>query len=451
MFSTLFSFQNKSISSAALFLAGAALLSRLLGLFRDRLLAGTFGAGEELDAYFAAFRVPDFLFSLFVLGGISAVFLPLFSAEREKGEKEAWRFVNNLLHALILAIALLAGALAIFAPQLMGLVAPGFSPEQKELAANLTRLMLLSPVLFGISAVFTGVLHYFNRFLAYAMAPVLYNLGIIFGLLFLAPILGIWGAALGVLGGAALHALIQIPAAVRSGFIWRPVLDWRDIAIRRALKLALPRTLGGAAYQVNLIIMTALASTLTSGSIAVFMLADNLQSAPVGLVGIPLALASFPVLSRSFAKGEKGEFRKALLSALRKIIWLVLPASVLLCLLREPIVRILYHTGAFEAGDAQLASMVLGMFTLGILFQALIPLLSRAFFALQDTKTPTLIGVGAVAANVSLALLFLNLLPTWEIEPLLALPLALVASGFLQCVFLAFFLRKKMMGSFPQI
>ncbi|MDP2641451.1 MAG: murein biosynthesis integral membrane protein MurJ [Candidatus Yanofskybacteria bacterium] len=446
--SRIFSSQAAGITSASLILAASALLSRLFGLLRDRLLAGMFGAGEELDMYFAAFRIPDFIFAVFVLGGLSAVFLPLFSEYREKNSKEAWEFVSNLLHVLVIALGALALVLALFAPYLIGFVAPGFTAEQRETAASLTRIMLLSPILFGMSSVFSGVLHYFNRFFAYALAPVVYNLGILGGIFFFAPSLGIWGVAWGVVAGAFLHLAIQVPAALVSGFSWKPKLDIKNWAIRRALALALPRTIGGTAYEINLIAMTAFASFLSAGSIAVFTFADNLQHAPVGFIGVSLALASFPVLSRAYAAKQKEGFQDALLSTARKVVFLVFPISVFLFLFREYIVRLIFRTGVFGSQDVQLVAAVFGVFTLGIVFQALIPLFVRAFFALQDTKTPTLIGIASVCFNILAAFVLFQAFAGFENMRILALPAALVASGFLQCLFLAYFLWKKTKTAF---
>ena len=181
MIKRVFHFQTKTVTFAALLLGISALISRLLGLFRDRLLAGTFGAGQDLDVYFAAFRIPDFVYGILIMGGISAIFLPVFSEYFKKDEQEAWRLASNILNCFLVLLIVICGILAIFTPWLIKFITPGFSPEQKALAVSLTRIMFLSPIFLGLSSLFSGVLHYFNRFLAYSIAPVLYNLSIIFG------------------------------------------------------------------------------------------------------------------------------------------------------------------------------------------------------------------------------------------------------------------------------
>lgn len=460
MISRLLNFQSKTITFAAVLIGSSALISRFLGLIRDRLLAGNLGAAEEFDIYLAAFRVPDFIYGIFILGGISAVFLPLFSEYFEKSEKEAWEFVNNLLHVFVCGLAALAVILFFLAPWLAHIVAPGFSSESKEMTVGLTRLMLLSPILFGISSVFSGVLQYFNRFLAYSLAPIMYNLGIIGGILFLLPKFGLWGLGMGVVLGAGLHVLIQIPSAIKSGFVWHPVLSLGHPSIWKVLRLALPRTVGVAGYHINLIVMTALASTFSMGSIAIFILADDIQHVPVGLVGIPFALASFAALSRFFAQKNLLAFQETFFLAFRRILFLTAPFVLFLFLGRKPLTQLIYGTGRFGTADVQLTAAVLGVFTFGILFQALIPLLARAFFSLQDTKTPTVIGLSVVALNIILALAFTK---AFQFEnffsgsvlsflgldyssqaQIVALPLALTISALVQFSFLFVFLKKRM-------
>jgi putative peptidoglycan lipid II flippase len=431
-------FKANAITSAGLILGVSAVISRALALVRDRLLAGTFGAGPELDVYFAAFRIPDFLFAFFVLGAVSAAFLPLFTEYREQDAKEAWNFVSNLMNVLFVGLAVLAFVALVFAPQLVRLVGPGFTQEQLTLATSLVRVMLLSPIIFGLSSIVSGVLQYFGKFLAYAVAPIVYNLGIIFGIVFFVPMFGIMGLAYGVVLGALFHLFVQLPFALRVGLSFQKMFHI-DAGVKRVIKLALPRTIGGAAYQINVITMTALASLLTSGSIATFTFADNLHNFPVGIVGVPLALAAFPVLSRATVQKDKQLFFSSLLRTLAKIVGIVFPLSVVLFVFREQIISFIFQTGAFSVADAKVTATIFGVFCFGIVFQAVIPLLVRTFFSLQDTKTPTLIGVFAVLFNIVLALLFLNLE-----KGILALPLALVLSGAGQALLLAMFLMLKL-------
>jgi len=327
MLNGFFNSQTKTITFAAAILGLSALFSRLLGLIRDRLLAGNFGAGEELDIYFAAFRIPDFVYGILIMGGIAAVFLPVFSEYYKKNENDAWRFVNNLLNTFLFLLILLCSVLALLTPFLIDLIAPGFSPEKKDLAIDLTRIMFLSPILFGLSSLFSGILHYFNRFLAYSLAPILYNLGIIFGILFLVPIFGLPGLAYGVILGAAAHWLFQIPAAIVSGYKYKPVFNFRSPGISKVFKLMIPRTVGAAAYHLNLIVITAIASTLTVGSIAIFNFSNNLQYFPIGIIGASFAIAAFPGLCRTWAAGLKEEFSETFSSTFRQILFLIIPIN----------------------------------------------------------------------------------------------------------------------------
>lgn len=404
--------QAKTIGAAAGILAISALISRILGLVRDGLLSNTFGAGPELDSYFAAFRIPDLVYSILIAGGIAVAFLPLFTEYFSKDEKEAWKFTSNILNIFLLFLVLLSMLLFIFAPSLVKLIAPGFSPQQIDKTVLLTRLMFLSPIFFGLSSVFSGVLQYFHRFLIYGLAPILYNLGIILGILFLAPHFGVAGVALGVIFGAFLYFVIQIPSSINCGFRYRPIFNFKDPGIKKVFVLMLPRIFGMAGYQINLIVITAIASTLAAGSLAIFNFANNLQNLPIGIVGFSFAIASFPTLARTWANGQKEEFFKRFSSAFRQTLYFIIPVSILIFILRNQIVGIILRHGQFSPFDAQLTAASLGLFSFGIIALSLIPLLFRAFFSFQDTKTPTLIALAAMALNIGLSFYFVWLIKT---------------------------------------
>ncbi|MFH1462141.1 MAG: murein biosynthesis integral membrane protein MurJ [bacterium] len=462
MFNRFFNSQTKTITFAAFLLLASAFLSRVLGLFRDRLLAGRFGAGEELDIYFAAFRIPDFIYAILIMGGVAVVFLPVFSEHFQKKEEEAWRFANNLLNCFLFFLVLLCGVLFFLAPLLVSLIAPGFSTESKELAVSLTRIMFLSPIFLGLSSIFSGILHYFNRFLVYSIAPIFYNLGIIFGIVFFVPLFGVKGLAFGVILGAVFHLLIQIPAVRISGYKYTPVFNFKGSGLRKVFKLMLPRTIGAAAYQINLIVVTAIASTLTAGSIAVFNFANNLQFFPIGLVGVSFAIAAFPALSRAWAEGIKEKFLEAFYSTFRQILFLIIPASLLMFLLRAQLVRIVLGTGEFGWLETRLTAACLGIFCLSIFAAGFFPFLARVFYSLQDTKTPVIIGMSSMLLNVALALLFtfflkqpnffqeffINILKLQGIKNIavIGLPLAFSISQVFQFFLLLLFLRKRISG-----
>ena len=460
--------QTKTVTFAAFLLAVSSLISRILGLFRDRLLAGSFGAGEELDIYFAAFRIPDFVYGILIAGGITAAFLPVFSEyfqgdeENRKWSPQALEFASNTLNCFLFLLVLICGILAVFAPQLIKFIIPGFSPENRDLTITLTRIMFLSPILLGLSSIFSGILHYFNRFLAYSLAPILYNIGIIIGILFFVPIFGIYGLAYGVILGAFLHLIVQIPIAKIAGYEYRPVFNFGFPGIKKVFKLIIPRIIGSTAYHINLVVITAIASTLTVGSIAIFNFSNNLQHFPIGIIGISFAVSAFPVFSRILANGRRESFLHSFYSTFRQILFFIVPISFLMFLLRAQIVRLILGTGEFGWLETRLTAASLGIFCFGIFAGSLIPLLVRAFFALQDTKTPVIIGIASMVINISLSFLFVFLLTSFgffrnffvsilklqgiqNIE-VIGLPLALSLASLFQLILLLIFLSQKMGG-----
>ncbi len=390
-----FSHESTSIASAATLLAVLSFGSRLLGVLRDRLLAGTFGAGDVLDAYYAAFRIPDFVFSLVVLGALSAGFIPIFT---NLDESRAWRFANVLFSWLFV---LLGGIMLLFivvAPFLVGLITPGFSGPKLELTVTLSRIMALSPVLLGLSNIFGGMLQSRRRFFLYAISPALYNLGIIIGIVSLVPLFGVSGLAFGVVLGAALHFAVQCWAARAIG--WRPrfVLEW-SVELRQMLLLACSRVGGILFSQLDLFVATIFATTLAAGSLSIFQLANNIQIFPVGLIGIPFALAAFPALSQSAMKDLK-RFRAELMETTLLILFFILPATVLLLMLRAQIVRVVLGGEAFDWKATVLAFQTLQWFAVSLFAQSLIPLFVRSLYALGSAAKPLLSSAAALVVAV---------------------------------------------------
>jgi len=402
--------KSKTIFSAAFVLAIAALTSRVLGLVRDRLLAGRFGAGDELDIYYTAFRLPDLIFSILIMGAISSAFIPVFAEYWQKNKKEAWQLVIGLFNLAILAMIVVASILVFLAPRLISVIAPGFSGSKQSMTILLTRIMLLSPILLGISSIFSGILQYFKRFLVYSLAPIFYNIGIIIGILVFVPIWGMIGLAFGVVLGAFLHMLIQLPSVIYSGFSWRPILNIYNKGIRKIVRLMIPRTIGLAGFQINFLVITAIASILAAGSIAVFNLANNLQYVPIGIFGITLSTAVFPNLTKSFAKKDKKSFSKDFSSTFSKVLFLIIPLSSLFFILRAQIVRVILGTGKFSWVDTRLTAAALGLFALSIFAQSLIPLISRAFYAFQNTRIPVLVSLVSIGLNICFSLFFVRIL-----------------------------------------
>lgn len=431
---------SKTVGSAALLIALAGIASRILGFLRDRILASHFGAGDILDSYYAAFRIPDLLYSLLVLGALSAAFIPVFTEFlAEKKEEEAWKLTSRILYLLVLFLGGISLLGMLFTSQLTRLITPGFSPEKMDMVIMLTRVMLLSPIFLAVSAVFGGVLVSFKQFVAYSLAPILYNVGIICGALFLVPLFGPVGLAWGVVLGSFFHMLIQYPSIRRFGFhLNREFMDvWHDKVVRRVVRLMIPRTLGLAVSQVGLFAVTIFASLLATGSLAVFTLANNIQSVPLGLFGIAFSVAVFPSLSFFAAKKRDEDFFEILTQTSRRILFFVLPLSIFMIIFRAQLVRVILGAGNFDWEDTILTFEVLKFLSISLFAQSLIPLFARAFFALQDTKSPFYIALVSVGVQIALIPL---LLPKYAV---LGLAIAFSVGSVLNLILLYAVLRKK--------
>lgn len=411
MWKKIFKQKINSITVAAILVATSSLISRVLGVFRDHILASQFGAGEQLDIYYAAFRVPDLLFNLIVLGALSAGFIPIFSSlvknfnePQTDNNTEAWSLANNIINLLsvFLVTASLLGI--IFTAPLVKIIAPGFSASAQETTVYLTRIMFLSPLFLGVSGVLGGILQSFRRFFIYSLAPILYNLGIIFGALIFANWWGMAGLAWGVVLGAFLHMIVQVPAVYVLGFRYSFKINFLDKATLRIGRLMIPRTLSLAITQIDLLVTTIIASGLLSGSLAIFNLANNLQSFPVGIFGISLAIAAFPALSEHAFNKEKLE--ETFSSTLRQILFFVIPATVLLITLRAQIIRVFFGAGMFSWQDTILTMNTLAFFSISLFAQASTPLMVRVFYARHDSKTPFYLGMFTVLVNIILCLTF---------------------------------------------
>jgi putative peptidoglycan lipid II flippase len=410
----------------------------MLGLVRDRLFASKFGAGDMLDAYYAAFRIPDFVFNLLILGALSSAFVPVFVKYLSKDKKdEAWKIANSLLNVLLLVTVIICGLLFVFMDKLVYLIAPGFDRENMELTVLLTRIMLISPVLFGISNIFSCILNSFKSFLTYSIAPILYNLGIIFGVIYLVPSYNILGLAYGVIIGALLHGLIQLPQVLRLGFRWKPSFNIFHAGVKEIAKLMVPRSIALAFNQINLWVVTVIASVIASGSVAIYNLANNLQSFPIGIFGVSFSIAAFPCLAEAAARNNKKLFREQFSKTFLKILFFVLPVSILMLLERAQIVRLILGAGNFDWNDTYLTAQSLGLFSLSIFAQSLIPLLARSFYSLSDTKTPVIISIISMVTNIIASLVLVNYMGV------LGLALAFSIASFINMILLVLALKIK--------
>ncbi len=431
----------------------SGLASRLLGLLRDRMLASRFGAGDTMDVYYAAFRVPDLIYNFIVLGALSAAFIPVFSSliskkkegdeknleENMRDNEEAQKLVNGMLNISLFFIIVLSIIFAIFAPILTKFITPGFSPEKNDMVVMFTRIMFLSPLFLGISGIFGGVLTSFRRFVIYSLAPILYNLGIIFGIFFFVDFWGPIGLAWGVVLGAVLHMLIQYPAVKNLGFRYQNIFreSFKNVNIKKVCTLMIPRMMGISISQINLFVITIFASTLAGGSLAIFNFAQNLQSVALGIFGVSFAIAVFPVLSSLAAQEEREKFISTFSSTFRQIIFFVVPTSIFMFVLRAQIVRVVLGSGKFDWEDTILTFECLGIFVFSLFAQSTIPLLARSFYALQDTKNPFYIALAAEAVNIALVILLINKFQV------VGLAIAFSVASVLQMALLFIFLRKK--------
>ncbi|MEK7133107.1 MAG: lipid II flippase MurJ [Patescibacteria group bacterium] len=411
----LFHREFSGLHQAAFLLAGAGLLADLLALFRDRLLASTFGADRALDIYFVSFRVPDFLYTTTLLIAANTALIPILLKKFSEDEKKAQYFMGGIFAVFFLITAFLVLIFFWLMPFLMTAVAPGLEGADKAQAVLLSRILLLSPVLLGLSNLVSSVIQSFRRFFIYALSPIFYNFGIIAGVLFFYPFLGLAGLAWGVALGALLHFLVQIPSLVRLGF-WANfrLVDLAD-DLWQVIKLSFPRTLGLSLNQLVLIVITAIASTLAVGSISVFNFANNLQSVPLSLIGISYSVAAFPTMARFFVKNNKREFFLSFLAAFRHIIFWSVPATFLFIVLRAQIVRVILGAGVFNWTDTRLTAAALLLLSLSIISQGLVMLLVRAFYAADRTIFPLVVNSISSVLIIGLSFFLVWFLKTSQI------------------------------------
>lgn len=392
-----------TIAGGAIIIASFSLLSRVLGLVRDRLLFSRFGAGDTLDMYYAAFRLPDLVFNTLILGALSAAFVPVFLEYWHKDKKEAWRIANTVLNTTLAILFVFGLAAFYFAPEIVQLIAPGFDLSKRLATAELTRIMLIGILFLGLSNVASSILNAFKRFTAFAVSPVMYNLGIIAGILILVPMFGIKGLAWGVVVGSFFHFFVQLPSIARLGFKYRFSLDWKNRGVRKIEKLMLPRTFGLAISQINQMVNTIIGSTLAAGSVAVFNAANNLQSVPIGIFAIPVAIAYFPVFSEAWVRKDMPHLIRSFSQAFRRLLFIAVPTAIFMILLRAHIVRLVLGSGEFDWPATIITARALAFFAISLFAQCLIPLIARAFYSLHDTKTPVIVNVFALALNAALA------------------------------------------------
>lgn len=390
-----------SIKGATTLLMVTLFLSNVLGFLRDRFLAQKLPA-EQADMYFNAFRLPDLIFNVLILGAVTTAFIPVFTDYLfKKGQdEEAWRVANTVINTAALLLVVSLVLLYILAPTLIPLISPFREPERIEQTIQLTRLLLIQPFFFGLSYIAGGILNSFKRFVAYSIAPLIYNISIIFGIIYLVPRYDVNGVVYAVLAGALLHFLIQVPTLFVLGFKYRPLIDFRSPAVRRIAHLMWPRTIQLLLMQLILLVFARIAAQLPAGSVSSLNYADNIQTVPTVIFGNAFAVASFPYLSEAFTKARTKEFQHYLMRSTRAALFFLLPSAVGLYLLRVQIVRLILGSGHFGWSQTIMTAESLGMYAIGLVALGLVPLYQRAFFAMHDTKTPMWIAIPATVLTI---------------------------------------------------
>lgn len=380
--------ETYSMHKAALLIAALSLASQILAVVRDKLLAHIFGAGEALDVYYAAFRIPDFLYA--TLGSVLAaiVFLPLFTERKEESKEKADLFTNSVFTFFVFTTSIVALTIAFFMPYLAKVVAPGFSAEKISELVFISRVLLLSPILLGISNLIGSLLQSTKKMLLYAFAPVAYNVGIICGIIFLSPSLGVKGIVYGVIFGACLHIVIQLPALWMGGMrlTFTRSIDW--FGIRELIHTAFPRIATLGLIQISQLYLVSIATTLAIGSVSVFTFAFNIQTVPLSLIGVSYSVAAFPVLVQMYQKKDIHALWGNVISAMRHIIFWSIPVVCFAVVLRAHIVRVLYGSGEFTWTDTRLTAAVFALMIISLAAQGLSLLFMRTLYAMKYSYMP---------------------------------------------------------------
>ncbi len=395
-----------SVHAAALLIGSAGLISRILGMLRNRLLAAHFGAGRELDIYFAAFQIPDFVSTLFLLGAGSAAILPVFQEYIQQDKERAHHLISSLQTSFLIASSITAAIIFFFIPALLHSMVPGFSSGDRELTVLLTRIMLLSPIFLGLSSILSSVVQSFKRFFSYALAPIFYNLGIIAGIIFFVPPFGILGLGMGVVLGAILHWMIQLISISHVGMRPQLVIGHFSPGIKKVLALSFPRVVSLSLAQLTVVGLTAFGSTLHAGSISVFELSQDLYFVPIALIGISYSVVIFPRLSEAFINHNPEAFYRELFVGIRTIALWIAPTIALFIVLRAHIVRVALGAGRFSWEDTRLTAATLAILSIAMIAGSITPLLIKAFYALEKTWAPLWINMFASVFSIGSAVVF---------------------------------------------
>ena len=435
----IFAFFSKenSIRGASVLLVVTYTLSNVLGMIRDRFLAKNITTAN-LDVYYAAFRIPDFIFNVVLLGAITSAFIPIFSDFLGLNKKEeGYKVANYLINLAVLSMLVLAVIAFFTMPWLIQIVAQ-FDSARMHDAVKYSRLLMLLPIFFSLSYITGGMLNSMKRFVAYSLAPLVYNLAIITGA-YLAPRFGLQGVVYMVIIGSFLHFIVQFISALQLGYRYHPIISFTAEPIRKIVRLMIPRTISMGSAQILLMAFTRIASALVAGSVAAFNLANNIVTMPVAALGATFSTAVFPTLAAKISENNMPEFSFYLNRSLRAIGYLLIPSTVVFILLRAQIVRLILGSGKFSWNDTRVTALTLGFLAISILAQGLIPLLSKAFYALKNTRTPMYISIWTMALSVILAFALSH-------RGVAGLALAFSLGNFFNVIMLVYFLERKYQG-----
>ncbi len=425
-------------------------LSQVAGLARRILVADAFGAGAELDAFIAANRVSETLFNLVAGGALGSAFIPTFTGLLARKEREAaWRLASAVGNLIFLTLGALAALAALLAPQIVRYaLAPGFAanPAQFALTVSLLRIQLLAAILFGLSGLVMGILNSHHVFFIPALTPAMYQLGMIFGVLVLAPRMGIYGLAWGVVLGALFHLLLQVPTLLRQNGRYTLTLGWGNAAVGEVIRLMGPRLLGVAVVQLNFWVNTWLASRMPEGSIVGIEYGFALMLMAQVAIAQSIATAAMPTLASQFALDKLDELRSSLAASLRGVLLLSIPATAGLILLRRPLIALLYQRGEFGPRSTELVAWALLWYAAGLIGHSVVEILARTFYALHDTKTPVFVGAAAMSLNIGFSFAFAALFKRLGWMPHGGLALANSLATALEMVGLLILMRRRLDG-----
>ncbi len=427
----------------------ATMTSRVLGLVRDQVIAYLFGAGNAVDAYYVAFRIPNLLRDLFAEGAMSAAFVPTVTRTLARGGRDAaWRLANNVITTLVLATAVLVALGLVFTGPLVGAFAGDYDavPGKLELTVQLARIMLPFLTLVAVAAAFMGMLNALNRFFIPALSPALFNVGSIASMVLLVPMMpavglpAIAAVAIGVVVGGIGQAVVQLPLLRREGFRFRPLIDLRDPGLRQVLLLMGPGTIGLAATQINVFVNTVLATGEGTGAVSWLNYAFRLMYLPLGLIGVSIATAAIPSMARHIERQDAAALRHEIANGLAMMLVLNVPATAGLIVLAHPIVAVLLERGAFTAADTSATAAALVCYTIGLTGYSIVKIATPAFYALGESRTPVAVSIATVAVNIALNIALVRRIGY------LGLPLGTSAAAILNAVTLLLILRRRTGG-----